>query len=492
MDFIRPRVAPVAMPSYLNCLKRADMLVVNVEDRTPLFAEKTSFVSTVHFEDAAGELLPDCVFRFFTDLGYDEEASESFKIAESGAGAEARTVADGETTVRGFAYGSYDDEGAFVPEYRAGGLQPLSLDDVVDLFVDRDNSYSRFVSLFDGDSNARGGRFSDRLEVGAGDDTVQAAGGDDVVYKWRPGDLTYKGGAGRDTLDFSAQGETDSFPTPLAEPLSINLATGEGRNPYGGALQLSSVEALVLPPGEAEIVGSKRAETVKIGPHAEGVSDIRLKAGADVVTLYSRNAAGSVLDGGMGRDRVEVAVEGNGRQVLDLLLPARNSGDFDDLTIRNFEDVRLSVLSLTANFRLMGTGGANDLTVSATLGAVKVRIDGRGGDDTLFGSDMGDVLRGGKGSDALNGYRGDDTLIGGPGPDRFVFWRNTGNDTVRDFGPGDVLDFSGHFDVNRRADLTVTRAGDDTILDDGAGLTVRLENVLPRDLTADSFMFDAA
>ncbi|HKP88559.1 MAG TPA: hypothetical protein VJT75_01170 [Thermoleophilaceae bacterium] len=66
-----------------------------------------------------------------------------------------------------------------------------------------------------------------------------------------------------------------------------------------------------------------------------------------------------------------------------------------------------------------------DTIVGTSLGE---QIDGRVGDDTLYGLDGSDVLRGGPGADVLRGGNGKDILRGGTGRDSFD--AGAGNDTI--------------------------------------------------------------
>ncbi len=112
---------------------------------------------------------------------------------------------------------------------------------------------------------------------------------------------------------------------------------------------------------------------------------------------------------------------------------------------------------------------------------VPVRVNGRGGNDSLSGGDGADTLSGGSGADTLNGGAsndnlnggdgndlllggvgadtlaggtGDDTLIGGAGPDRLTGgagadeFRSTladaNGDIITDLGSGDALRISGN------------------------------------------------
>ena len=104
------------------------------------------------------------------------------------------------------------------------------------------------------------------------------------------------------------------------------------------------------------------------------------------------------------------------------------------------------------------------------------RIDGRAGNDTLYGGPGGgddvlaggpgnDRLYGGQGADRLTGGQGDDRLAGGPGPDVFVFAPGDGADTVTDFTGGtDRIDLRA-FDIDNLDDVSMTARDDGVTLD---------------------------
>ena len=110
------------------------------------------------------------------------------------------------------------------------------------------------------------------------------------------------------------------------------------------------------------------------------------------------------------------------------------------------------------------------------------------GNDSLYGGSGDDILIGGRGS-------GSDVLSGGLGDDVFIFHRGFGTDTISDF---DVFDSTDIIDVSRISDFDgfedlmenhVTQVGADTLIEDGNGNSILLENVNSADLSADDFLF---
>lgn len=84
-------------------------------------------------------------------------------------------------------------------------------------------------------------------------------------------------------------------------------------------------------------------------------------------------------------------------------------------------------------------GGKGDLLIGNEAANT---LAGNAGNDTLLGGSGNDILDGGEGKDRLDGGRGSDELTGGLGGDRFVFSTGYGEDTIKDFGEGDVIDLS--------------------------------------------------
>ena len=113
---------------------------------------------------------------------------------------------------------------------------------------------------------------------------------------------------------------------------------------------------------------------------------------------------------------------------------------------------------------IVGTEGSDVLTSRPVGGAV---IEGRGGDDLLYGDDSGDVLKGGDEDDLLLGNAGNDSLYGGRGEDSLS--GGSGTDTANfsdlDRNEGKPNGASTLFNVSLEDGLAVLahRLGDDHI-----------------------------
>lgn len=93
-------------------------------------------------------------------------------------------------------------------------------------------------------------------------------------------------------------------------------------------------------------------------------------------------------------------------------------------------------------------------------------LDGRNGNDILLGNRGNDTLIGGNGDDLLFGGWGKDLLTGGVGSDRFLLTQNSGTDTITDFESGiDSLVLLGNLSFEQ---LTITQSNNDTLLSLGS------------------------
>ena len=127
-----------------------------------------------------------------------------------------------------------------------------------------------------------------------------------------------------------------------------------------------------------------------------------------------------------------------------------------------------------------------------------VFADMMSGNDTVIGSDAGDILEAYRGRDVLRGMAGNDVLdgglnadvlIGGAGSDKFEIARGGGNDVIKDFdatGGGklqDYLVYSGDFEH-----LRIVKDGDDTIVIIPGGTKITVHDVAPSQIDASDFI----
>ena len=354
-----------------------------------------------------------------------------------------------------------------------------------------------------GDDLLAGGGGRDTLEGGTGADTLIGGAGDD---QFNPGDGTaddvLTGGAGEDNFEIYLGGlfgeETTGFgndtitdfgdgdlfqvhvTNSVAIKVSVDVTYTESDTlfTFGAGTGYESTVLLqnyILPewdlPYNNEIYGYYAVHGTQDGL----VIDDHLVGTAD---------APDYLDGGAGNDTLEGL--GGGDELAGGL-----GNDSVSSVGAQFGSTRNSLYGFEGNDTLE-SGDAADW------------LDGGSGDDLLEGGDGRDTLEGGTGADTLIGGSGDDqfnpgdgtaddVLTGGAGEDNFeiylggLFGDETtgfGNDTITDFGDGDIFQVhvtnSGVFQVS--VDVTYTES--DTLFTFGAGTgyesSVLLQNyILP-------------
>ena len=294
--------------------------------------------------------------------------------------------------------------------------------------------------------------------------TTGGDSGDRIVYNTTTGQLFYDAdgvGPGGSQLIATLQGA----PSISASDIAVS-GTGGGINGTAGN------DSLVGTPGNDTIHGLGGDDTIE---GVEGADSLNGGDGNDSIFGGFNRApdpeGGDVLVGGNGNDTLDSASSGfaqndddadtlsgglgNDRFIID------NPGDalsddggvdtvvavnmdwtlgagFENLHLNNDEEESLNV------------GIGNELDNVMTGGWI-VRLEGRGGSDTITGSGRQDTLLGGDGNDfidagggfgdALEGGAGNDTLIGGQmtgnaGADQFDVSFNFDNDVVTDFATG--------------------------------------------------------
>lgn len=229
---------------------------------------------------------------------------------------------------------------------------------------------------------------------------VNALGGDDLLVQFGAetafgaAGFRFLGGQGNDKLSF------ENYITPLIWNVSA-LGTGS-----------------VAPAGQTP----RSINSVEYLDGGDGADEFRLTAGT--TSLLGR------IDAGAGTDMIRVTGD------ADMRLASSYADGF--LTITGRIGQRVAFRSIE-NATLIGGAGNNVLDATTFWGPVK--LDGKSGNDTLFGSQSDDILFGGEGNDLLNGYGGVDQLFGHAGNDILV--GGNGTDILRG-GDGEDLLVGGH------------------------------------------------
>ena len=273
-----------------------------------------------------------------------------------------------------------------------------------------DNSaaaYQMLVSLGAGDTEIIGSDGPNGAVAGSGNDTADMGDGDDVIVKFHAGDLTYDGGNGSDSLSFKAE-LGFFFPNPLVQQLVVDLGAGTGQNPYGGALNLTSVENIIGTPNADKITGSDAVNIIGDALTETAGDIINALGGDDVIGFFSfagvnPQLTGAKIDGGAGTDTLVFQYDQKGN-VLDLVNQANNAGMFRDSTFTGIERFVVGDDFATGFGELTFKGDSTDQYLEVRIGTVTVDLGG--GDDTLklaVASTNGNanVAEGGAGIDRL-------------------------------------------------------------------------------------------
>ncbi|MCC5899237.1 MAG: peptidylprolyl isomerase [Phormidium sp. BM_Day4_Bin.17] len=194
---------------------------------------------------------------------------------------------------------------------------------------------------------------------------------------------------------------------------------------------------------------------------------------------------GNITDGLSVMDNIGVGDRIEAARFVDGILPSRQSA-FMDVNSLNFYFNRLERASLPLGFQLL-TDGDDFLDITAELSQANPSgFVGLGGDDTILGSPIDDVIYGNQGNDTLTGEAGDNLIRGGQGDD--VIMGGTGNDILHGNLGNDTLMAGGGNNVLRGGqgnDVLIGGPGNDVLIGD------RDQDTLTGGAGADSFVFRA-
>lgn len=268
-----------------------------------------------------------------------------------------------------------------------------------------------------------------------------------TTYTWDGNNTITRTGAGAGTQ----AGNSISVPTPQGATLTLNFATGiwsyaPDDTPTAG----SEVFNYSVIDRDGDTAGSTLTVTVVDGGGPGGGTI----ANPDIVITNATgaNAAIQIAEAALlANDQAGATVTGSASNVVDATGVARGSGNFtftdNDGDGGSFfystnpsDTARVTVNRAQAGESALDGTSANDILVARD--AVADTINGRDGNDHMYGLGGNDILSGGAGNDMLDGGAGDDVLkgglgndrlIGGAGADQFRFASNGGTDTVVDY-----------------------------------------------------------
>nr|WP_246506424.1 calcium-binding protein [Kistimonas asteriae] len=273
--------------------------------------------------------------------------------------------------------------------------------------LDFRNTVLTGISLIDGEAGddvIYGSNGRDVIRGGTGHDKVYGHGGDDrFLISGESNDTEYfHGGEGRDVIVGSPLNDKlrfDSFgPSNSIEEIDgdggYNWLAGTGGNNTLDFSQtlLRGINRIKGGSGNDTIIGSAEADRIDGGPGTDAVYG---GAGNDIIEIANNDGNHEIVNGGAGIDTL-LGTDGND----DFLLSAfggENSVEVIDGLI-GYDSVQ-------------GNGAPNRLDFSGTRLRNIALVDGRGGGDTVIGSDQQDVLAGGSGHDRLEGRNGGDTYL---------------------------------------------------------------------------------
>lgn len=235
-----------------------------------------------------------------------------------------------------------------------------------------------------------GNALNNRLVGGAGADRLTGGGGDDRLI----------GGTGSDTYAF----DVDS---PLGHDEVVEFPGGATARDvdtidFGGSTTRSVI--LDLGSNVSQTVNANLSLTLS---DSEGIENLYGGAMGDTLTGNRRD---NVIWGREGDDILDGGPAGDTGS--DTLREERGGGFelFDGSPVRLvYNGIETDLLSDFENISLVGD--ENDNTLNAASFSGVVRLDGRGGNDTIVGGSGTNQLTGGRGSDLINGSRGDDLLV---------------------------------------------------------------------------------
>ena len=371
-----------------------------------------------------------------------------------------------------------------------------------------------------------------QTELTLGSDDLYGGDGDDLLIATRGID-TFNGGAGNDTLDFSAFFDDLSFDLTggqiggggfvrmidlehLIATTGDNLITGtDGDNSIaalaGNDTLMGGLGADTLDGGDNEDTvdysGSLEAIWVELGPgtgsggQAEGdvLSNIENVVGTAFGDVIFGDASSNKLYGG---DGIDALIGGAGADTLDggdsldwaayfdapgplnidLETPALSSSYFAEDTL-----ISIEIIGGATNFSNTFNGAsASDIFIG---GLANDTIEGGGGHDLLQGGGADDVIWGEAGRDGIFGNKGDDVLYGGADDDGFYFQNDDGHDVIKDFdiAAGDKFVFISTT-FTQISDLSFSEVGGNAVITYGTA-TITVEGVTQAQIDDDASLY---
>jgi Ca2+-binding RTX toxin-like protein len=301
--------------------------------------------------------------------------------------------------------------------------------------------------------NLTGSPFADSLIGNASANVLDGGGGDDILIGGL-GDDTLNGGAGADRVLYSV-GATGGATVDLR-------IVGPQDTGDAGHDTLIAIEGIGGTDYNDRLIGNDGDNW--LSGWLGGNDTILAGGGDDFVEVSPGN---HILDGGAGVDTLSLYIFSS---YIDV------DGATFSLAQQGLQDTGRGLMQATGFENLLGTPNADGLT-------------GDDGANLLSGLAGNDSLDGANGKDVLYGGGGDDVLTGGKGKDLFVIEGSSGDDRITDMTHCDSVRFDPSSGVTAFSQLTLTAAGNDTLISWGTADSLLIEGVTIDHIHQADFLF---
>ena len=268
--------------------------------------------------------------------------------------------------------------------------------------------------------------------------------------------IVVRGGAGNDTLNASALGNSYNS-LEIQGEAGDDLVTGGGKgDTLGGG------------DGDDRVVGDKGGDVMSGG------------AGNDVL-VWNNGDGSDTMDGDGGNDEIEVNGSATAGDEFTIVPGAGGRTTFNRVNL-----VPFTLDTLAERMTVNGLGGDDKATGAAGLaGRTLLTLNGNAGVDTLTGGDgpdrisggeANDVIDGGAGDDRITGDRGNDQMLGGPGDDELEWNNGDGSDTAIGGDGADLVRVNG----------SATQGDAMEVAPNGQGIRFQRTNLVPFTIDLDT------
>ncbi len=327
-----------------------------------------------------------------------------------------------------------------------------------------DISEKNFVGInanpTEGDDVIYGTSSSDNINSLAGNDTIKGGDGDDVL----------NGGDGNDNIDGGS-----GVDTLYGDSGSDQINGGDGNDQIFGGVGNDTLNG-----GNGDDIISGGDGDDKIYGNS-GVNTLSGGSGADI--FFIENGSGitdtitdfSVVNG----DQIDVSSVSDVGSFATLKI--LQQGQDTLVTISSDQQILLKNVNASDIKESSFNGLKKDIVINGSkfddilsvdydyAGIQSTLVDGKAGNDTIYGSSQDDVILGGDGNDNIIGGGGNDTISGNAGSDKFIF-QNTysysdSKTVITDFEIGsDKIKFDGVTGINGFGDLSISDGIDGAVI----------------------------